>query len=68
VDASPIEHDDAVLVLGAGPIGLGVVQCAKARGATTIIVAEVARERQLRQDVRRNTHLQPTLGGHCYQE
>jgi threonine dehydrogenase-like Zn-dependent dehydrogenase len=46
VDTSPIEHSDAVLVLGAGPIGLGVIQCAKARGATTIIVAEVARERQ----------------------
>jgi threonine dehydrogenase-like Zn-dependent dehydrogenase len=35
-----------VLVLGAGPIGLGVIQCAKARGASTIIVAEVATERQ----------------------
>lgn len=46
VDTSPIEHGDAVLVVGAGPIGLGVIQCAKARGATTIIVAEVARERQ----------------------
>lgn len=33
-------------MLGAGPIGLGVIQCLKARGATTIIVAEVAKERQ----------------------
>jgi threonine dehydrogenase-like Zn-dependent dehydrogenase len=46
VDTSPIEHGDSVLVLGGGPIGLGVIQCLKARGATTIIVAEVARERQ----------------------
>lgn len=46
VDTSPIEHGDSVLVLGAGPIGLAVIQCLKARGATTIIVAEVATERQ----------------------
>lgn len=35
-----------MLVLGAGPIGLGVIQCLKARGANKIIVAEVAAERQ----------------------
>jgi threonine dehydrogenase-like Zn-dependent dehydrogenase len=46
VDTSPIEQGDSVLVLGGGPIGLGVIQCLKARSATTIIVAEVARERQ----------------------
>ena len=46
VDVSPIREGDAVLVFGAGPIGLSVVQCVKARGATTIIVAEVARQRQ----------------------
>jgi threonine dehydrogenase-like Zn-dependent dehydrogenase len=32
--------------MGAGPIGLGVIQVLKARGATTIIVVEVAQERQ----------------------
>lgn len=34
------------MVLGAGPIGLGVIQCLKARGANQIFVAEVAKERQ----------------------
>lgn len=33
-------------MLGAGPIGLSVIQCLKARGAETIIVAEVAKERK----------------------
>lgn len=46
VDTSAIEPGDAVLVLGAGPIGLSVIQCAKARGATTVIVVEVASQRQ----------------------
>jgi threonine dehydrogenase-like Zn-dependent dehydrogenase len=32
--------------MGAGPIGLGVIQCLKARGAGTIIVVEIARQRQ----------------------
>ena len=46
VDASPIKKGDSALVLGAGPIGLGVVQCLKARGAETIIVGEVSKQRQ----------------------
>jgi threonine dehydrogenase-like Zn-dependent dehydrogenase len=46
VDQYDIKEGDSALVLGAGPIGLGVVQCLKARGATTIIVAEVAKQRQ----------------------
>ena len=41
-----LKPGDSALVMGAGPIGLGVIQCLKARGAGTIIVAEVARERQ----------------------
>jgi threonine dehydrogenase-like Zn-dependent dehydrogenase len=32
--------------MGAGPIGLSVIQCLKARGATTIMVVELAEERQ----------------------
>ncbi|RMD41921.1 hypothetical protein DV735_g3229, partial [Chaetothyriales sp. CBS 134920] len=36
----------AALVMGAGPIGLGVIQCLKARGVKTIIVVEVAKRRQ----------------------
>jgi threonine dehydrogenase-like Zn-dependent dehydrogenase len=48
VDQYPIKADDGIeaLVLGAGPIGLGVIQCLKARGAKTIIVVEMAQERQ----------------------
>lgn len=46
VDESGIEEGYDALVLGAGPIGLGVIQCLKARGANQIIVAEVAKERQ----------------------
>lgn len=34
------------MVLGAGPIGLGVIQVLKARGAKQIIIAEVAQERK----------------------
>ncbi|KAK2005857.1 hypothetical protein LZ32DRAFT_642173 [Colletotrichum eremochloae] len=43
---SDIKPGANVLILGAGPIGLGVIQCCKAKGATTIVVAEVADERQ----------------------
>jgi threonine dehydrogenase-like Zn-dependent dehydrogenase len=42
----PIKAGDSALVMGAGPIGLGVIQCLKARGAGTIIVVEIARQRQ----------------------
>lgn len=46
VDAAKPKGGEDVLVLGAGPIGLGVIQVLKARGANQIIVAEVAKERQ----------------------
>ncbi|KIX00521.1 uncharacterized protein Z518_10661 [Rhinocladiella mackenziei CBS 650.93] len=46
VDQYPIKEGDQALVMGAGPIGLGVIQCLKARGAKTIIVVEIAKERQ----------------------
>lgn len=46
VDASPIQEGDSALVLGAGPIGLAVIQSLVARGAKNIIVAEVSTERQ----------------------
>jgi threonine dehydrogenase-like Zn-dependent dehydrogenase len=36
-----------VLVLGGGPIGLAVLQCLKAKGVAAVIVAEVARQRQI---------------------
>lgn len=46
VDASPIQKGDSALVLGAGPIGLAVIQSLVARGAKNIIVAEVSTERR----------------------
>lgn len=46
VGESQIQPGEDALVLGAGPIGLGVIQCLKARGAKQIVVAEVAAQRQ----------------------
>lgn len=46
VDAANLQKGDDALVLGAGPIGLGVIQVLKARGARNIIVGEVATQRQ----------------------
>ena len=46
VEAAQLQRGEDALVLGAGPIGLGVIQCLKAHGANKIIVAEVAEERQ----------------------
>ncbi|KAL8243721.1 hypothetical protein R6Q59_009979 [Mikania micrantha] len=46
VDASDIKPGMDAIVMGAGPIGLGVIQCLKARGANQIIVVELAKERQ----------------------
>lgn len=37
-----MKKGDKVLVLGAGPIGLAVIQCLKAKGVETIIASEVA--------------------------
>ena len=41
-----ISGETDALVFGAGPIGLAVIQCLKARGARTIIVVELAKQRQ----------------------
>ncbi|KAI4288670.1 MAG: hypothetical protein L6R35_002073 [Caloplaca aegaea] len=46
IDISPLKKGDKVLVLGGGPIGLGVIQCLKARGAETIIASEVSPRRK----------------------
>ena len=48
VDASPIAQltEAQCLVFGGGPIGLAVVQVLLARGAKTVICAEVAKKRQ----------------------
>jgi (R,R)-butanediol dehydrogenase / meso-butanediol dehydrogenase / diacetyl reductase len=46
VRRAPATLGASVLVLGAGPIGLGVLQAARAGGATTVIVSEVSTARQ----------------------
>lgn len=46
VDQYPVGPGTEAIVMGAGPIGLGVIQCLKARGAKTVIVVEMAKERQ----------------------
>lgn len=46
VKVSPYAENDHVLVLGGGPIGLAVIQTLKAKGATNIIVSEVAQKRK----------------------
>ena len=45
VDVSPYKEGDSVLVLGAGPIGLAVVQCLVGKGCKNIIVSEVSSRR-----------------------
>lgn len=46
VSASKIQTGQSALILGGGPIGLAMIQVLKARGVGTIIVSEVAAERQ----------------------
>jgi (R,R)-butanediol dehydrogenase/meso-butanediol dehydrogenase/diacetyl reductase len=46
VSRTPIGKDSVVLVIGTGPIGVGVVQFAKIAGARAVIVSEMAQERR----------------------
>lgn len=46
VSRSPLQDKDTVLVTGAGPIGLAIVQVLKARGIQTIIVVEISEQRR----------------------
>lgn len=46
INISPFKKGDSVLILGAGPIGLAVIQCLIARGAEKIIVSEMATGRK----------------------
>ena len=46
VNISPFKKGDSVLIVGAGPIGLAVVQVLKARGAEKIILSEMAPRRR----------------------
>lgn len=46
VDISPFKTGDSVLVVGGGPIGLGVVQVLKLHGAKNVMVSEVVDNRK----------------------
>ena len=46
VKRSPFKKADAVLILGAGPIGICTILALKAKGCDKIIVSEVSRRRQ----------------------
>ncbi len=52
VKNSPFQKGDDTLVIGAGPVGLAVVQVLKARGAGKIVVSEIStRRRELAQEL-----------------
>jgi threonine dehydrogenase-like Zn-dependent dehydrogenase len=46
VGRSPLKAGDTALVVGAGPIGLAIVQVLKARGVETVIVVEISEQRR----------------------
>src|SRR5258706_12867752 len=46
VRSSPFKSGNSVLVLGGGPIGIGVIQVLKAQNAGRIIVSEVSSQRR----------------------
>ncbi|CAI7648179.1 unnamed protein product [Penicillium glandicola] len=46
VSRSPLQANDTVLVVGAGPIGLAIIQVLKAKGITLIIAVEVSERRR----------------------
>lgn len=45
VSRSPLQTNDTVLVVGAGPIGLAIIQVLKVKGITSIIAVEVSEQR-----------------------
>ncbi|OQE32423.1 hypothetical protein PENFLA_c001G07341 [Penicillium flavigenum] len=46
VSRSPLQTNDTVLVVGAGPIGLAIIQVLKVKGITSIIAVEVSERRR----------------------
>ena len=46
VSRSPLKENDPVLVVGAGPIGLAIIQVLRARRIETIIAVEVSEQRR----------------------
>lgn len=46
VNISPFKYNDTALVLGGGPIGIGLIQVLKLQGAKRILVVELMRNRK----------------------
>ncbi|KAJ5497219.1 hypothetical protein N7463_009206 [Penicillium fimorum] len=46
VSRCPLQISDTALVIGAGPIGLAIIQVLKAKGITSIIAVEVSEQRR----------------------
>jgi threonine dehydrogenase-like Zn-dependent dehydrogenase len=46
VSRSPLQEHDTVLVVGAGPIGLAIIQVLRAKGISNIIAVEVSERRR----------------------
>ncbi|KAJ5295532.1 hypothetical protein N7508_010353 [Penicillium antarcticum] len=46
VSRSPLQEHDTVLVVGAGPIGLAIIQVLRAKGISNIIAVEVSEKRR----------------------
>ena len=46
VNESPFKPGDNVLIMGGGPIGLGIIQVLKLQGASNIMVSEMAESRK----------------------
>lgn len=46
VSRSPLQTNDTVLVVGAGPIGLAIIQVLKVKGITSIVAVEVSERRR----------------------
>jgi len=42
---APLKKDSNVLVLGGGPIGIGIILCLRAQGCGTIVVSELSAQR-----------------------
>ncbi|TCS92404.1 2,3-butanediol dehydrogenase [Hazenella coriacea] len=57
VRQSQVRAGDSCAVFGTGPIGLSVIQCLKAAGATNIIAVEISAERQQKAKELGATHI-----------
>ncbi|KIW30215.1 chlorophyll synthesis pathway protein BchC [Cladophialophora immunda] len=46
IDTAMFQPGQSVLIMGAGPIGIGLIQCLRARGCEKIIISEISRQRK----------------------